>query len=83
MDEGEKRGVSASVLFRCSLTGRKIKAHSQAVVKAVRALVSSQNPCRSLVSGARHDDRGDKLLQLDPVQELTAVMNSCAACEWG
>ena len=52
---------------------------SKSVAKARRALVSSQNPYWSVVSGARHDDSGDKTgNRLDPVQELTSRMNSCA-----
>ena len=63
VDDEQKRAVSPSALPACQRGGVRSRPRSWAVAKAERALVSSQNPSRSVVSGVCHDDSGDDLVR--------------------
>jgi hypothetical protein len=59
-DDKQKRVVNECGLSEIAVAGVKSRPRSPSVEKAERALVSSQNPYWSVVSGVRHDDSGDK-----------------------
>ena len=59
------------VLHKAAYAEVKCGPRSWSVAKAERALVSSQNPYWSVVSGVRHDDSGDKFfMSLIPFRSL-------------
>ena len=72
-DDKQKRVVRECGLSEIAVAGVKSSPRSRSVEKAERALVSSQYPSRSVVTGVRHDDSGDKPLGLIPFRSLQKI----------
>jgi hypothetical protein len=69
-DDEQKRVISECGLSEVAVAGVKSWPRSPSVEKAERALVSSQNPYWSVVTGVRIDDSGDKAYTLIPFRSL-------------